>query len=177
MRSGSEDDRSHTASPIPPPAESLEIAPHGMEAMKRRRGRAPPLDAFTGEDPEVRLEDWIPGLKRVADCNAWSETELLLQLAGHLQGWALQEWNLLEDRGKSGWDNVVQALSDQLDLGSRVLAAQIFRHLSQGANESVADFVCHLEAPSTSPMRGTACPWRPGRSSSRVNCRKTFVTT
>ena len=148
-----------------------------MEAMKRRRGRAPPLDAFTGEDPEVRLEDWIPGLKRVADCNAWSETELLLQLAGHLQGWALQEWNLLEDRGKSGWDNVVQALSDQLDLGSRVLAAQIFRHLSQGANESVADFVCHLEAPSTSPMRGTACPWRPGRSSSRVNCRKTFVTT
>ena len=116
-----------------------------MEAMKRRRGRAPPLDAFTGEDPEVRLEDWIPGLKRVADCNDWSETELLLQLAGHLQGWALQEWNLLEDRGKSGWNNVVQALSDRLDLGSRVLATHDFRHLSQGANESVADFVCRLE--------------------------------
>ena len=55
--------------PISLPAESLEIAPNGMEARKWRCGRAPPLDAFSGEDPEVRLEDWIPGLKRVADWN------------------------------------------------------------------------------------------------------------
>ena len=68
-----------------------QIVPHVMEARKRRHGRDPPLKVFTGEDPEVRLEDWIAGLKRDADWNDWNEEELLLQLAGR----ALQEWNLL----------------------------------------------------------------------------------
>ena len=27
-----------------------------------RRGRAPPIDLFSGEDPEVRLDDWLPSL-------------------------------------------------------------------------------------------------------------------
>ena len=27
---------------------------------RSRRGKAPPMDAFTGENPEVRLDDWLP---------------------------------------------------------------------------------------------------------------------
>ena len=25
-----------------------------------RRGKAPPVDPFTGEEPEIRLDDWLP---------------------------------------------------------------------------------------------------------------------
>ena len=30
---------------------------------------APPVDPFTGEDPEVRMDDWLPSLKRAAEWN------------------------------------------------------------------------------------------------------------
>ena len=108
---------------------------------KRHCGRAPPVDPFTGEDPEVCVEDWVPSLRRVADWNEWSEEELLFQLAGHLWGRALQEWNLLDEHDKVRWETTVQALGNRDDPGSRVLAAQDFRHMSQGGTESVADFV------------------------------------
>ena len=29
----------------------------------QRRGKAPPVDSFTGENPEVRFEDWLPSLE------------------------------------------------------------------------------------------------------------------
>ena len=38
---------------------------------KKRRGRAPPLDKFSGEDPTVRLDDWLPSLSQVADWYGW----------------------------------------------------------------------------------------------------------
>ena len=28
-----------------------------------RRGRVPPIDKFSGESPEVRLDDWLPSLQ------------------------------------------------------------------------------------------------------------------
>ena len=37
-----------------------------------------------------------PLLQRAADWNEWSESEIHIQLAGHLRGRALQEWNLLD---------------------------------------------------------------------------------
>ena len=55
-----------------------------------RRGKAPPVDTFCGVDPECRFEDWLPTLKRAAKWNGWTEDDLLLQLAGHLKGRALQ---------------------------------------------------------------------------------------
>ena len=116
-REGLGDARSDTGSPIPADATTR------PDVGKRRHGRAPPVDPFTGEDPEVRLEDWIPSLRRVADWNEWTEEELLLQLAGHLRGRALQEWNLLEEHDKARLEDVVQALSNRLDSESRVLAA------------------------------------------------------
>lgn len=48
---------------------------------KPRRGKAPPVDPFTGENPEMRLDDWLPSLQRASTWNEWTDEELLLQLA------------------------------------------------------------------------------------------------
>ena len=75
-----------------------------------RRGKALPVDTFSGGDPECHFEDWLPALKRAADWNGWSGADFLLQLAGHLKGRALQEWNLLPDDQKTTYDCAVAAL-------------------------------------------------------------------
>ena len=46
--------------------------------LVKRRGKAPPIDPYTGEDPEVRVNDWFPALRRAASWNAWSEEETLI---------------------------------------------------------------------------------------------------
>ena len=50
----------------------------------RGRGKAPPVDPFTGEQPDVLWEDWLSTFERASTWNGWSESEKLLQLAGHL---------------------------------------------------------------------------------------------
>ena len=70
---------------------------------------------------------------------------LLLQLAGHLRGRALQEWALLPEDAKRSYTQAVEALHLRLDPGSRTLAAQDFRHTSQADEEKVADFIRRLE--------------------------------
>jgi len=81
-------------------------------------GKAPPVDAFTGEDPECHFDDWLPTLKRAADWNAWTEGDLLLQLAGHLKGRARQEWGLLSEEDKATYKHAIAALRSGLDPGS-----------------------------------------------------------
>ena len=120
------------------------VVPGGMLATPRR-GKAPPVDSYSGEDAEIRLEDWIPTLERAASWNGWSPEECLLQLAGHLRGRALAEWNLLGVEEKATYQAATQALHLRLDPGSRVLAAQDFRHAVQRENEPVADFVRRVE--------------------------------
>ena len=88
-----------------------------------RRGKAPPVDPFTGEDPECRLDDWLPALRRSADWNGWTEGDLLIQLAGHLKGRALQVWNLIADEEKRTYSQATGALRGRLDPGSRIMAA------------------------------------------------------
>ena len=44
-----------------------------------------------GEDPEVRIDEWLPSLEQAHDWNDWTEEELLLQLAGHLRSRALED--------------------------------------------------------------------------------------
>ena len=80
------------------PHESMVVSSGPIVGLpkKSRRGKAPPVDPFTGEDPEIRLDDWLPSLERAATWNEWTEEEHLLQLAGHLRGRALQEWGLLD---------------------------------------------------------------------------------
>ena len=62
------------------------------------RGKAPPVDSFNGESPDIPFEDWLPALQRAAEWNGWSKSKTFIQLAGHLRGRALQEWGLLSAR-------------------------------------------------------------------------------
>ena len=123
------------------PSTSRGVAPSSTE----RRGRAPPVDPFTGENPELRLDDWLPNLERAAKWNNWNEDELLLQFAGHLRGRALLEWNLLDQGEKSSYATATESLRGQLDPGGRALAAQDFRHSNQREHEPVGDFIRRLE--------------------------------
>ena len=118
----------------------------GLEqAAKKRRGRAPPLESFTGESEDTTLDDWLPGLRRVADWNHWSEKEILIQLAGYLRGRALQEWNLLSKNERKSYKTAVKSLKDRLGYGSHIMAAQDFRHTAQREGEAVSDFIRRLE--------------------------------
>ena len=99
--------RRHTSPaffPASSPVRSVEPThpPHSSHAsVPTRRGKAPPVNEFSGDDPECLLEDWLPSLERASLWNAWSEEEKMIQLAGHLKGRALQEWNLLRSDQRS----------------------------------------------------------------------------
>ena len=139
-------------SPTPTPPSRVDPRPLGSAVKLRlspphtsppsRRGKAPPIDTFSGE---ANLEDWLPSLQRSATWNAWSDDETLLQLAGHLRGRALEEWNLMDSSEKTEFAKAVDALKRRLDPGSKMLAIQDFRHASQGERESIADYIRRLE--------------------------------
>ena len=121
------------------------IASSSGQELRKRAGRAPPIDYFTGESPEVLLEDWVPLLERAATWNGWTEEEKLLQLAGYLRGRARQEWMLLADDNKKCYATAIETLKNRLDFGRQALATQDFRHLRQEENENVSDFIRKLE--------------------------------
>ncbi len=81
----------------------------------------------------------MPTLERAATWNRWSSEEQLMQLAGHLRGKALQEWNLICPVEKSSYQSATS------DPGGRVMAAQDFRHAIQREAETVADYLRRLE--------------------------------
>ena len=110
-----------------------------------RKGKAPPVDLFTGEGSDVLWEDWLPTLERTATWNNWTENEKLLQLAGHLRNKAAQEWTLLSIAEKSTFISATRALGARLDRGGKALAAQEFRHTVQRSSEAVSDFILRLE--------------------------------
>jgi hypothetical protein len=99
-------------------AEAPVVPPLPTRATRARRGKAPPVQSFSGENIEVQLDDWLPALKRASLWNDWSEEDLLLQLAGYLKGRALQEWNLLDDSDKGSYRRAVDALRARLDPGN-----------------------------------------------------------
>ena len=127
-------------------SESLSLMPREVLPPSRsRRGKAPPVDVFTGENPEILLDDWLPALQRAATWNGWTQQEHLIQLAGHLRGRALQEWSLLDQKEKDSLDTAIASLRRRLDPGSKALAAQDFRHTLQKEGEAVSDFIRRLE--------------------------------
>ena len=83
------------------------------------RGKAPPVDSFVGESPDILFDDWYPALQRAAEWNGWSRSETLIQLAGHLRGRALQEWGLLSASDKSMLEHAVTAMRNRLDPSSQ----------------------------------------------------------
>ena len=137
--------RSHSSGSESEPVGHGDPPPTVRTEPAKRRGKAPPVDMFTGEDAEVRFEDWLPSLKRAADWNCWSADEQLIQLAGHLRGRAWQEWLLLEEEEKATFTRAIQVLKEALGPGSKILAAQDFRHTTQEETESVSSFVRRLE--------------------------------
>ena len=54
-----------------------------------------------------------------------------MQLAGHLKGRALQEYNLLRPEERESLESVIKAFHSHLDPGSKAAAAQDLRHASQ----------------------------------------------
>ena len=112
---------------------------------RSHRGKAPPIDPFNGEAQDIALDDWIPAHRRVAKWNGWTEHETLIQLAGHMRGRALQDWNLLQQSEKGSLDMAISSLQSRLDPCSRVVAAQDFRHASQHDGELVANYIRRLE--------------------------------
>ena len=112
---------------------------------QQRRGRAPPIEFFSGEDPAITVDDWLPSLERASSWNGWSTSEKLMQLPGYLKGRALQEWRLLSQSEQNDFTAAVNALRARLDPGSKTMAAQDFRHSLQRSGEGVPDFIRRLE--------------------------------
>ena len=86
--------------------------------VRELTGRVPPVDPFTG-DPKggLNFDDWWPTLERAAKWNQWTEEELLLQLAGHLQGRAFREWNLMSCDDRQSYSRAVQVMKEWVDTG------------------------------------------------------------
>ena len=110
-----------------------------------RQSKAPPVDPFDSENPDVTFEDWFPTLQRAANWNRWSKEDSLLQLADHLRKRALVEWNLLSREENRTLASATEALCARLDPGSRTLSAHEFRHAVQKDAETVADYILRLE--------------------------------
>ena len=106
-----------------------------------RRGKAPPVDSFTGEDLANTLDNWLPSLQTAATWYSWSEDEKLMQLGGQLHGITRQEWDLITDEEKETYLRAIQALKGKLEPVNKALAAQDFRHISQGDQESVSELI------------------------------------
>ena len=94
--------------PLLPTAPAVNMPP------VQRCGKAPPVDPFTAENPEIRLNDWPPTLERAAVWNGWSEGETLMQLAGYLRNRVFQEWNLLSQGDCNTLKAAVKALYAKL---------------------------------------------------------------
>ena len=116
-----------------------------IASQQSRRGKAPPVEMFSGENTGIRLDDWLPSLRRAANWNNWTEEEQLLQFAGHLKGRALVEWNLLTAEEICTVERAAKSMRDRLDPCSKVMAGQDFRRTMQRDGESVSDFICRLE--------------------------------
>ena len=114
-------------------------------APSYHRGKAPPVDQFSAENEDECWDDWLPSFERAAEWNGWTNAERLLQLAGHLRGKARQEFLLLSEREKISFKNAVTAMRCRLETGSRTLAAQDFRHATQGFHEPASDYILRLE--------------------------------
>ena len=112
---------------------------------RKRQGKAPPIEFFSGEDPAILFDDWLPSLKRAASWNGWTPDDKLMQLPGYLQGRALQQWRLLPKTEQHSYSTAIDALGTRLDPGSKITAAQEFRHSLQRSSETVSDFIRRIQ--------------------------------
>ena len=62
-----------------------------------------------------------------------------------MRGKARQEFSLLSSDDKATFSSTTVAMRSRLDAGSCALAAQDFRHATQGPQETVSDYILRLE--------------------------------
>ena len=67
-----------------------------------------------------------------------------IQLAGHLSGKARQEFSLLTPDEKSTFAKAKISMRGRLEVESKALVAQDFRHSTQGIQESESDYTHRL---------------------------------
>lgn len=60
--------------------------PQAVDSVDGWRRKAPPIEFFSGEDPSILRDDWLPSLERAAAWNGWMTEEKLMQLPGYLKG-------------------------------------------------------------------------------------------
>ena len=77
----------------------------------------------------------VHSFERAAEWNNWTDSERLLQLAGNLRGKAWQEFSLLSNDEKATFSNAIVAMRGRLDAGNCALAAQDFKHATQGSQK------------------------------------------
>ena len=109
-------------------AGSVPLVPQTPHSM--RRGKTPPVNEFSGDEPECLLEDWLPSLERASLWNGWSEEEKMIQLAGHLKGRALQEWNLLCPDLRAMFVQATEPCAHALILSARQQLPKTSSHVS-----------------------------------------------
>ena len=109
--------------------------------LLHQRGKAPPVEPFSAEDMDEHWDEWLPTFERAAEWNSWTDAERLIQLAGHLRGKARQEFSLLTPDEKSTFAKTKISMRGKLEVESKALAAQDFRHSTQGTQESVSDYI------------------------------------
>ena len=66
------------ASFIPTTQRSSPLPEVSDATVRRRTDKAPPVDPFTGDNSDIRFEDWLPSLERAANWNGWSDEEKLM---------------------------------------------------------------------------------------------------
>ena len=54
------------------------VRPSTVTSSSRGRGKAPPVEPFSGESEAMRSEEWLPTLERAATWNDWTEEDRLL---------------------------------------------------------------------------------------------------
>ena len=86
----------------------LQEPSHCFQATKSNDMEKLPL--WTHIQAQTHFEDWLPTLTRAATWNLWSDEECMMQLANHLRGRALVEWNLLSSEEKLTFTLATEAL-------------------------------------------------------------------
>ena len=121
-----------------------------ITSQQQCRGKTTPIESFSGEDPAITVDDWLPSLEWASDWNWRSEAEKRMQLPGYLQGRACQEWKLLSPSEQQDFTVAINTLRARLDPGRKTMAAQEFRHTLQKVGETVPDFIRRMERHSRS---------------------------
>ena len=145
---------------------------HSSTSTQQRRGRAPPIEFFSGENPAIAVDDWLPSLEHASSWNGWSTSEKLMELPSYLKGRALQEWRLLSHSEQQDFTMAINTLGVRLDPGSKTMAAKDFWHSLQKSGENMPDFIRQLRRPSRLLMAKITSTAQPETRYSMVNCTR-----